>query len=313
MKAKTTRNSFILLLTATIWGIAFVAQSTGGDAIGPYSFTCIRNIIGSCVLIPVIMLLDKLGLTSNRPENRNDWKTLIIGGICCGTCLAIASILQQLGLYYGASAGKAGFLTTCYILIVPILGLFMKKKCGWNIWIGVLLTLGGLYLLCMGESFSLALSDILILLCAFCFSVHILVIDYFTVRVDGVRMSCIQFITAAVIAAFPMFFIEMGHSAEGIQIWSQAFESIGAWIPLLYAGICSSGIAYTLQIVGQKDMNPTVASLILSLESVVSVIAGWLLLDEVMGMREISGCVLIFIAIILAQLPVNQLFKKKIS
>lgn len=310
MKSKTTRNSFILLLTATIWGIAFVAQSTGGDAVGPYSFTCIRNIIGSAVLIPVIMLLDKLGLTSNKPETKSDWKLLITGGICCGTCLAFASILQQLGLYLGASAGKAGFLTACYILIVPILGIFMKKKCGWNIWFGVAMTLAGLYLLCMGESFSLALSDILILGCAFLFAVHILIIDYFTVRVDGVRMSCIQFITAAVIAAFPMFFIDMGHTAEGIAVWAQAFKSLDAWIPILYAGICSSGIAYTLQIVGQKDMNPTVASLILSLESVVSVIAGWILLDEVMGVRELSGCLLIFIAIILAQVPVDEIFRK---
>ena len=311
MKTKTTRNSLILLLTATIWGIAFVAQSTGGDAVGPYSFTCLRNIIGSGVLIPVIMLLDKLGLTSNRPESKSDWKLLITGGICCGLCLAVASILQQLGLYLGASVGKAGFLTACYILIVPVLGLFMKKKCGWNIWTGVAMTLVGLYLLCVGESFSLALSDILILLCALCFAIHILVIDYFTVRVDGVRMSCIQFMTAAVVSAFPMFFIEMGHSGAGIQLWSQAFTTPDAWIPLLYAGICSSGIAYTLQIVGQKDMNPTVASLILSLESVISVIAGWLLLDEVMGIRELGGCVLIFIAIILAQLPVDELVKKR--
>lgn len=299
------RNSFLLILTALIWGIAFVAQSEGGDAVGPYTFNCIRSLLGSAILVPVIALLDKLGLTSRKPATAAQKKTLLLGGVSCGIILCIASNLQQLGLYFGSSAGKAGFLTACYILLVPILGIFLKKKCGWNIWLGVALTLVGLYLLCMSGSFALQLSDVLLLLCALCFAFHILVIDHFSPLVDGVRMSCIQFLVAGLLSAIPMFFIDMGHSAAGIAAWAPALLSADAWLPILYAGILSCGAGYTLQIIGQQGVNPTVASLLMSLESVFSVIAGWVILGEKMGARELSGCVLIFCAVILAQIPIK--------
>lgn len=305
------RNSFLLILTAFIWGVAFVAQSEGGDAVGPFSFNCIRSILGSAFLVPVICLLDKFKLTSNRPETKEDWKTLLTGGISCGVVLCIAMNFQQVGIYFGASAGKAGFLTACYILLVPILGIFLKKKCGFHIWIGVAITLVGLYLLCMKDSFGFSLADSLILVCALCFAVHILVIDHFTPMVDGVRMSCIQFLTAGILSAIPMFFVDMKHSVEGIQAWAPALLTLDAWIPILYAGIMSCGIAYTLQIIGQNGVNPTVASLLMSLESVFAVIAGWILLDQAMGPRELAGCGLIFTAIVLAQLPVDEWMKKK--
>lgn len=297
------RNSILLILTAFIWGVAFVAQSEGGDAVGPYTFNCIRSLIGSAVLLPVIAILDKMKLTKRRPSTGKERNTLLAGGISCGVILCIASNLQQMGLYYGTSAGKAGFLTACYILLVPVLGLFLKKKCSLNIWIGVAVTLAGLYLLCMDDSFSIRFSDILLLLCALVFAVHILVIDHFSPLVDGVRMSCIQFFTAGVLSMIPMFFMDMKHSLSGIGEWAPALTTADSWIPILYAGILSCGVAYTLQIVGQQGVNPTVASLLLSLESVFSVIAGWVILGEKMGGRELLGCALIFTAVILAQLP----------
>lgn len=310
MSSKKLTHSLLLLLTALIWGIAFVAQSEGGDVVGPYTFNCLRCLIGAIVLLPAIKILDKANLTSNKPVTKADKKLLMIGGICCGVVICIASNLQQMGIYLGASAGKAGFLTACYILIVPVLGLFMKKKCGWNIWIGVLITLIGLYMLCMKDNSAFNLADLLVLACAFCFALHILIIDHFSPLVDGVRMSCIQFFICGIITAIPMFVVDMKCSLSGFYTLAQAFSNIDPWIPLLYAGIFSCGVAYTLQIVGQSGLNPTVASLLMSLESVFSVIAGWIILGEKMGTSEILGCCLIFAAIILAQIPIKKKVKQ---
>lgn len=302
--SKTTRNQLLLVLTALIWGIAFVAQSEGGDAVGAYSFNCIRSLIGSAVLIPVIFLLDRLGLTSRKPSSPSEKKLLWTGGICCGIILCLASNLQQLGINYGTPAGKAGFLTACYIVLVPILGIFLKKKCPWNVWIGVVITVIGLYLLCINGEFRLQLSDILVLLCALVFSMHILVIDHFSPLVDGVRMSCIQFLVSGLLSAIPMLFTEILPS--GFSAWSASFVSVGAWVAILYAGVCSCGIAYTLQIVGQQDVNPTIASLLMSLESVFSVLAGWVILHQKLSVKELCGCLFIFIAVVLAQLPSKE-------
>lgn len=300
------RNSCLLILTAFIWGIAFVAQSTGGDTVGPYTFNCIRSLIGGVVLLPVIRLLDHMQLTKRRPVSREEWRMLLVGGIACGMALSIASNLQQMGLYLGSSAGKAGFLTACYMLIVPVLGLFLHKKCGWNVWVGIAAAVIGLYLLCIHEDFYIQFSDLLLLICAFVFAIHILVIDHFAVLVDGVRMSCIQFLVCGIFSAVPMFFADMKHSLDGIQAWSPALMDPYAWIPILYAGVLSCGVAYTLQIIGQQGVNPTIASLLMSLESVFSVLAGWVILGESLHGREILGCVLIFGAVILAQLPLAK-------
>lgn len=304
---KTKRNSFLLVLTALIWGVAFVAQSKGGDAVGAFSFNCIRSFLGAGVLIPVIFLLDKLKLTKGAPKTTADKKNLWIGGICCGSFLAIATNLQQLGINLGSPVGKAGFLTACYIILVPILGMFLKKKTTWNIWVGVGLTVGGLYLLCMNGSLKFQITDILLLLCALVFAMHILVIDHFSPLVDGVRMSCIQFLVCGVISFVPMLFVDI--VPNGIGAWLVPLSTLDAWTPILYAGICSSGIAYTLQIVGQQDVNPTIASLLMSLESVFAVIAGALLLQEKLSAKELIGCALIFAAITLAQIPIKS--KKK--
>ena len=301
------KNSLLLLLTATIWGIAFVAQSEGGEAVGPLTFNATRNIIGSLVLIPVILLLNKINPQSNsadftesdrqpmassgsNPFSRN--KTLIAGGIICGICLCLASNFQQFGIQY-TSVGKAGFLTACYIIIVPILGLFMKKKCSPFIWVAVVMALIGLYLLCITDGFSIGKGDFLVLICAFLFSLHILVIDYFSPKTDGVKMSCIQFLTGGMLGAICMFLFESPNMAM----------ILNAAGPILYTGIMSTGVGYTLQIVGQKGLNPTVAALILSLESVFSALSGYLFLHQVLTTRELIGCALMFIAIVLAQLP----------
>ena len=301
------KNSLLLLLTATIWGIAFVAQSEGGEAVGPLTFNATRNIIGSLVLIPVILLLNKINPQSNsadftesdrqpmassgsNPFSRN--KTLIAGGIICGICLCLASNFQQFGIQY-TSVGKAGFLTACYIIIVPILGLFMKKKCSPFIWVAVVMALIGLYLLCITDGFSIGKGDFLVLICAFLFSLHILVIDYFSPKTDGVKMSCIQFLTGGMLGAICMFLFESPNMAM----------ILNAAGPILYTGIMSTGVGYTLQILGQKGLNPTVAALIMSLESVFSALSGYLFLHQLLTTRELIGCVLMFIAIVLAQLP----------
>ena len=300
MKSRQVRNSILLVLTAFIWGIAFVAQSEGGNAVGPFTFNGIRSLIGSIVLLPVIALLDRMKLTSKKPVTKAEKKTLLIGGLSCGVLLFLASSAQQLGICLGTPAGKAGFLTACYILLVPVLGLFLKKKCGVRVWAGIAITLVGLYLLCMSETLRLQSSDLLLLACALLFAVHILVIDYFSPRVDGVRMSCIQFLVCGILSLIPMFFSEI---RVGADMWLANLTDPGAWLAILYAGVLSCGVAYTLQIVGQNGINPTVASLLLSLESVFSVLAGWIILKQSLGAKELLGCGLIFIAIILAQLP----------
>ena len=297
MKTGQMKNSLLLLLTAFIWGVAFVAQSVGGEAVGCFTFNGVRSLIGAVVLLPVIYFLDvqkKKELGEEKfLEQKGDKKTLLLGGICCGVMLCIASNFQQFGISF-TTVGKAGFITAMYILIVPILGLFMKKKVGIKVWLGVVLATIGLYMLCMtSESFSLSKGDFLVLICAGFFSLHILIIDYFSPKVDGVRMSCIQFFVCGVISTAIAFIFE-----------NPSFSSIlSGWLPILYAGVLSCGVAYTLQIVGQKNMDPTVASLILSLESVFSVLAGWVILHQTLSVRELFGCVLMFLAIILAQLP----------
>ncbi len=300
MKSRQVRNSILLVLTAFIWGIAFVAQSEGGNAVGPFTFNGIRSLIGSIVLLPVIALLDRMKLTSKKPVTKAEKKILLIGGLSCGVLLFLASSAQQLGICLGTPAGKAGFLTACYILLVPVLGLFLKKKCGVKVWTGIAITLVGLYLLCMSETLRLQSSDLLLLACALLFAVHILVIDYFSPRVDGVRMSCIQFLVCGILSLIPMFFSEI---RVGADVWLAKLTDPGAWLAILYAGVLSCGVAYTLQIVGQNGINPTVASMLLSLESVFSVLAGWIILKQSLGAKELLGCGLIFIAIILAQLP----------
>ena len=295
MRTTQLKNSGLLLLAAIIWGVAFVAQSVGMEYVGPFTFNAARSLIGGVFLIPCIIFLGKLNGEKKvklLPEDKKERKTLLIGGLMCGLFLCAASNMQQMGILY-TTVGKAGFITACYIVLVPIFGMFLGKKTGIGVWISVVLAVIGLYLLCMTDSLSFGKGDLFVLGCAVLFAGHILVIDYFTVLVDGVRMSCIQFLVSGIISSVLMFLFE---TPTWGAIWS-------AMIPILYAGILSSGVAYTLQIVGQKDMNPTVASLILSLESCISVLAGWFLLQQKLSARELLGCAVMFGAILIAQLP----------
>lgn len=290
------KSSLILLLTATIWGVAFVAQSVGMEYIGPFTFNAIRCVLGGLVLIPVILVLKKKKETGAENQEKEDKKTLWAGGIACGVILCIASNLQQFGIME-ASVGKSGFFTALYIVMIPVIGIFIGKRPGIKLWFCVVLAVVGMYLLCMKDgSFTIERADIMLLLCALAFSFHILVVDYFSPKVDGVKMSCIQFFVCGVLSAVGMLFTETP-DISNIQ---------AAWLPLLYAGLLSCGVGYTLQIVGQKGINPVIASLIMSLESVISALAGWVILGQVLSPKEILGCVLMFVAIIITQIPIGN-------
>lgn len=297
MKKTNLKSPLLLFLAAVVWGGGFVAQSVGMDYVGPFTFNSVRSIVGGLVLLPVIFLLDRRKTEEEKKqltpgEKAGAKKALLTGGICCGLCLCVASNLQQIGISY-TTVGKAGFITAMYIILVPVLGIFMKRKAGIRIWISVALAVLGLYLLCMTESLALSKGDTYVLLCALAFSIHILTIDHFSPLVDGVKMSCIQFLVSGICSGIVMLLFEK----------PQPGAVLSAWQSILYAGVVSCGVGYTLQIVGQKGMNPTVASLILSLESVVSALAGWLILGQSLSTRELMGCVVMFAAIILAQLP----------
>lgn len=283
MQKEKIRNSILLLLTAIIWGTAFVAQSVGMDYIGPFTFNAARFLIGGTVLIPLIIYRSKknpLLRNQSMEEKRKNRKTVWIGGICCGIALCGASLLQQMGIQH-TIVGKAGFITTLYIIIVPLVELLFGKKIAKKIWVGAVMAVVGLYLLCINENFSIGKGDFLVLICAVLFAVHILVIDHFAPKADGVCLSAVQFFISGTVSAIGAILFENPNVSAMLE----------AVVPILYAGVMSCGVAYTLQVIGQKDMNPTVASMILSLESVISVLAGWIILGQALSMKEIIGCV----------------------
>ena len=302
MKHNQVRQVVFPILAAFIWGTAFVAQDLCADSIGTFAFNATRYFIAVLALLVVIAVSDKA--KKNRPtptaeEKKAANKQLWLGGLCCGVALAIASNFQQAGLVAGTDAGKAGFITALYVVLVPVFGLFFKRKVSLPVWIAVVCSVVALYLLCIKGDFSLAAGDLLILVCAVCFAVHILVIDHFTAYCDGVKLSCLQFLFAGIISAVCMFLFE---TVDFAAIWS-------CILPLLYVGIFSCGVGYTLQILAQKDSNPTVVTILLSLESVFAVIAGVIILHQQMTAREYIGCVLMFVAVILAQIQFPE--KKK--
>ena len=295
-------GNFILLLTAVVWGSSFVAQTVGGS-LGTFSFNGLRSFVGSAALLVLIIALRLI----TGKKTKND-KTLFVGGISCGCVLFLASTCQQLGMNLGVSSGKSGFITALYIVMVPILYVFMKKPVGRMIWVSVVLATLGLYMLCLGGDASFDMNDpvrsilaslsfgggeFATLMCAVVFAVHIIVIDRFAPKVDCVKMSCIQFFVVGVLS-LPMILFSEQPTLADIRLHIT---------PLLYAGIMSCGVAYTLQMIGQKMTTPTVASLIMSLESVFAVISGMLILSETHTAFEYIGCVLVFGAVVIAQLP----------
>ena len=283
-KRKPWLGSLALLLAAVIWGSAFVAQRSGMEYNGPYTFNAVRCCIGSAALGLVSLILPK--------KQEADRRSTLIGGLCCGLCLFFATNFQQLGLVE-TDAGKAGFITTFYIVLVPVAGIFLGKRCGKITWLAVALALVGLYFLCMtADSFSLRKSDFLVLMSALCYTVHILLVDRFVDKADGVRLSCIQFGICGILSWIPAFCLEE----------PKLHSILLGYIPLLYAGLLSCGVAYTMQIVGQRHLRPAVASLIMSMESVFAVLSGWLILHERLSPRELLGCALVFAAVLLVQL-----------
>lgn len=284
MKHRKLVSSLMLIVAALIWGTAFVAQRKGMEYAGPLAFNGVRTLIGSLVLLPVALIF--------RPAKAANLRKTLLAGLLCGLCLFMATNLQQIGLT-STEAGKAGFITTFYIILVPVLGLFLRKKTGAVTWLAVAVALGGLFFLCVkpGEV-RIAPGDLLVLGCAFFFAVQILVIDFFVQEVDGVLLSCVQFAVDGVLSLIAAFLFEKPDFPALFR----------GWIPLLYTGILSCGVAYTLQILGQKNLHPTVASLLMSLESAFAVLGGWLILHERLTRRELLGCALMLAAVLLVQL-----------
>lgn len=302
---KKFRNCLLLLTAAIIWGMAFVSQQAGMDFMGPLTFNGSRNIIGSVILVPVILIIrGRIPKAERKPLTV---KTTIIGGLACGAALTIASTLQQYGLTM-TTVGKGGFITTLYIILTPILGIFIGRKAPKAVWFCAVLAVAGMFLLCVnGESLSISAGDLLVLGSALVFAVHILVIDHFSPLTDGVILSCIQFAVCGVVSTIGAFIFEQ-------PSWEQL---VSGAIPVLYAGVLSCGVGYTLQIVGQKGVDPTAAALILSLESVVATISGFvaykigfLRTDQSMSPRQIIGCAIVFAAVILVQLPWDRISRK---
>lgn len=291
----------MLLITAVIWGFAFVAQSDGMNYVEPFTYNGLRTLLGGIVLIPVIALLRKLPHKESETKEKAPLKVTVIGGLICGVIFTIAGMFQQYGISM-TTAGKAGFVTALYVIIVPIIGFIIYCKTSLKVWICCFIAIAGFYLLCINEGFSVSLGDLLVLICAFFYAVHIMVVDHFNAKnIDGTLMSCIQFFTAGTIMLICMFIFEK----------PDINSILSAWLPICYGGIMSCGVAYTLQIIGQRYTDPTTATLIMSLESVFAALAGWVLLGESLNFKELSGCILVFIAVILAQVNILSLFKGK--
>ena len=283
---KERNAALLLLLTSLIWGFAFVAQSVSSESIGPFTFNSIRMMIGAIVLIPVA-----LPCIMKEKDSPGYWKRTLLSGLLCGALLISAAVTQQFGVAQ-SGAGKGGFITSIYIIIVPFISVLMGKRIDGRTWAAAAVALIGMYLLCLGSDEGIARGDIFLIICAVLFSLHIMAIDRVGRNVDGVTLSMVQFLFGSLIA-MPGMIVEAPSSGA----------LLSAWLPILYAGAFSCGIAYTLQVVGQRYVRPSHAVLLLSLESVWAAIGGTLLLSERMSVRESIGCALVFAAVIAAQLP----------
>lgn len=298
MKNTKFKGNMILLLTALVWGISFISQSKGVETLEPMTFNGIRCLLGGVVLLPVIAIIDKSKHKKGELVKSVD-KTLIIGGIICGIFLCSASTFQTAGMVY-TSPGKAGFITALYMIIIPIINIFRGKRPSFVILLSVLIATFGMYLMCITGELNLTTGDTMIFISAFLFSGHILAIDYFSPKVDGVKLACLQFFVSGIINCIGMFISEE----------PQIKPILNSWMAIGYSGVFSCGVAYTLQIIGQKYTDPTSASIIMSLESVFATLAtvilvalGWNLTGGALSLREITGCILMFVAITLVQLP----------
>ena len=303
MKSKIL-SPILLLVASMIWGFAFAAQDAASE-VGAFTLGFARSLIAGVFLIFVIILLDRAMRTERKLFSRGKidiTKYELIGGVICGTVLALASAFQQIGINRGTDGGKAAFITALYVVVVPIYSLLLKKRAPLNVWISVGIAAVGFYLLCIKNDLTVSLSDLLVVACSLIFPIHILAIDHFSPRCDGVRMSMVQFFTAAFINLVIALFTERGAEVTSV------FDNI---LPILFLGIGSSGIAYTLQIIGQKGVNPSAAAIILSLESVFGVVGTAMFLGQTLSVREYIGCGVVLIAVILSEIDFKSLVKNK--
>lgn len=292
------RKIIFPLLASLIWGVAFVAQTD--NKAGAFTFNAMRAIIAFIFLVIITLIFTKGDIKHLFLEGtKKQTATLWIGGALCGIALSFATYLQQLGIDCGTEAGKASFLTATYIVIVPIISTVLKKKAPFTVWVGAILALVGLYLLCIKTDFSVKQSDLLVLACAVVFACHIMIIDKVSATCNGIKLSCVQFLTMFVVSALCALVFEK----------PQLTDFTDNVLPILYLGVCSSGVAYTLQILAQKDANPTVTTLLLSTESVFGVVAGAIANGEVMTGKEYAGCAIMLVAVVLAQIP-SKVWKK---
>lgn len=295
--SKQFQANLMLIIAALIWGSAFVAQSVGMDYVGPYTFLAVRSLLGGVVLLP-FALLRRRSRSAKKPAASFHKKDLWVASALCGVILCISTSFQQFGLL-DTTAGKSGFITALYVVLVPVVGLLLGKRVSANTWISVAIAAAALYLLCVNERFTIGPGELLTLGCALGFTFHILVIDHFSARVDGVMFASLQFLICGVLSGICMFLFEKPEISSILR----------CWLPICYAGILSSGVGYTLQIFGQKNTKPAVASLLMSLESVFAVLSGAVLLHERLSIKEYLGCALMFGAIVLAQWRRNPLRK----
>lgn len=292
------KGSLFLLLAAAIWGFAFVAQSTAADQVAPFTFNFIRSWIACGALLVFILIRDKTQGRPVVPALPKDRRFLLVGGVLFGAVMFVAAGFQQSGITVYpdeiASSGRSGFITALYVVMVPVVGAFFGKRVHGLVWGGVGLSVLGMYFLCFSNGLGgLYLGDVLVFCCALAFTGHIITVDRFTPHTDGVKLSCIQFFVTGALSLVAMLIFETPD-------WAAVLD---AWLPLMYAGVMSSGVAYTLQILGQKDTDPAIASLLMSLESVFAGLGGWMILHERLSGLEMFGCGLVFAAVILAQLP----------
>ena len=298
MRLKKIVSPLLLILISAAWGGSFVAQTKGGNIVGPFSFGFLRFFVAGVAILPFVNLIDKSNAPADKNVKRNK-KDLILGGLLCGLFLAGTSAFQQLGLAMGTSSGKAGFLTSCNVIFVALIGLFFKEKVRANVWLGVGITVFGLYFLCINGDFNVMLSDVLVLICSVMNATRIIAVDRYMNKADTAKLACVQFFSASAILAVLAVIFEM----DSLLLWWHTVNQSTVWLSILYAGVIAGTFAFTVQIVAQKNVNATVSSILMSTESVFSVIAGCLIMHEVLSFREIIGCVAIFIAIIVAQLP----------
>lgn len=282
---KEQKAILLLLATSFIWGFSFVAQSVSSESIGPFTFNSIRMLIGSLTLLPVVIPVFR-----RHRGDRVYMKKALTGGILCGICLAAASIVQQIGISM-SGAGKGGFITSLYIVIVPFLSLALGQRIRKAVWLSAAIAIVGMYLLSIGEGFSISKGDLYLIACAFLFAIHIMIIDRVGKDLEGIELSFLQFLSAGIIASVGFLF-------EG----AKASAVASAWLPILYAGIFSCGIAYTLQVIGQKYVRPSRAVFALSLESVWAAIGGAIILSERLSAKELAGCALVFAAVLIAEI-----------